>query len=115
MELCRVHGEFESEEMAELAAGRIRRNVRGIRRITVHPLGHAVPAARGRERFTMLPANLRMMNYATDVMYSDISKDTVPEPMRRKSTELLVICDALYSGNVSAIMQSMGAVRMRLT
>ena len=68
-----------------------------------------------RQGFTMLPANLRMMNYATDVMYSDISKDTVPEPMRRKSTELLVICDALYSGNVSAIMQSMGAVRMRLT
>lgn len=113
MELCRIYGEFETEELAELAAGRIRRNVRGVRRITSHPLGHAVPAARGRERFTMLPANLRMMNYATDVMYSEISEASVPEPMRRKTTELLIICDADASGRVSAIMQSLGAVRMK--
>lgn len=115
MELCRIYGEFESEEMAELAAGRIRRNVRGIRRITSHPLGRSVPAARGRERFTMLPANLRMMNYATDVMYSEISEAAVPEPLRRKTTELLIICDTQAVGRVSAIMQSMGAVRMKQT
>lgn len=113
MELCRIYGEFESEELAELTAGRIRRNIRGIRRITTHPLGRAVPSARGRERFTMLPANLRMMNYATDVMYTEISDADVPEPMHRKSTELLIICDAEASGRVSAIMQAMGAVHMR--
>lgn len=113
MELCRIYGEFESEEMADLAAGRIRRNVKGIRRITSHPLGHAVPAARGRERFTMLPANLRMMNYATDVMYAEISETDIPEPMRRKTTELFIICDEQASGRVSAIMQSMGAVKLK--
>lgn len=113
MELCKIYGEFESEEMAELAAGRIRRNIRGIRRITTHPLGRAIPASRGRERFTMLPANLRMMNYATDVLYSEVSEAAVPEPLRRRSTELLIICEQESTGRVSAIMQAMGAVRMK--
>lgn len=113
MELCRIYGEFESEEMAELAAGRIRRNIRGIRRITSHPLGRSVPAARGRERFTMLPANLRMMNYATDVLYSEISEAAVPEPLRKKSTELLIICEEDSAARVSAIMQAMGATGMK--
>ena len=100
MELCKVHGEFESEEMAELAAGRIQRNVRGLRRITVHPLSHAVPAATGRERFTTLPANLRMMNYATDVMYSETSKDTDQNPcagsQRSFSSSVMHSIPAMY-------------------
>ena len=113
MELCRVTGVFESEEMADLAAGRIRRNVRGIRRITVHPLGRSTPPARGRERFTMLPANLRMTNYATDVLLSETAESTVPEPLRRRAAELTVICNDDAKARVSAIMLSLGAYGMQ--
>lgn len=113
MELCRIYGLFETEELADLAAGRIRRGIRGIRRITVHPLGHSVPAARSRERFTMLPANLRMMNYATDVLYSETAPSSVPEPLHRRTAELTVICDADVQRRVSAVMMSLGASNVR--
>ena len=102
MELCRVTGLFETEEMADLAAGRIRRSVRGVRRIMVHPLGRSKPPARGRERFTMLPANLRMMNYATDVLFSETAETGIPEPQRRQTAELTVVCDAHADGRVSS-------------
>ncbi len=114
MELCKIYGEFETEELADLAAGRIRRGVRGVRRMTIHPLGRAVPAARGRERFTMLPANLRMMNYATDVMFAEMADSSVPEPLQRTTTELLVICDASAKSRVTAVMQSLGGNRIKM-
>ena len=113
MELCRINGIFETEEMADLAAGRIRRNVQGIRRITVRPLGKSVPPAHGRERFTMLPANLRMMNYATDVLYAEIDGSRLPENLKRLNAELTVVCDSVSETRVSAIMQSLGAYHMQ--
>lgn len=113
MELCRVYGLFETEELADLAAGRIRRGNHGIRRITVHPLGRSVPPARGRERFTMLPANLRMMNYATDVLYAETDPAAVPEPMHRRTAELTVICDKAVQARVTAVMLSLGASNVR--
>lgn len=61
----------------------------------------------------MLPANLRMMNYVTDVMYSETAASTVPEPMQRRTTELLVICDEEAQGRVSAVMQALGAANVR--
>ena len=115
MTLCRIYGEFASEELAELAAGRIRRNVRGIRRITTRRLGKALHPAAGREQYTMLPANLRMMNYATDVLISEMSDAGIPEPNFRRSTELLIVCDTQAAGRVSALMQAAGAVDMRRT
>ncbi|MCR4645421.1 MAG: hypothetical protein K5695_08435 [Oscillospiraceae bacterium] len=113
MELCKVSGIFETEELADLAAGRIRRSVKSIRRITVRPLGRSVPPARGRERFTMLPANLRMMNYATDVLYAEIDGSHIPENLKRLNAELTVICDSTSETRVSAIMQSLGAYHMQ--
>ncbi|MBR3630702.1 MAG: hypothetical protein IKN55_09600 [Oscillospiraceae bacterium] len=113
MELRRVTGVFESEELADLAAGRIRRRVRGIRRITVHPHGRSVPPARGRVRFTMLPANLRMMNYATDVLYSEIAESSTPEPLQRRCAELTVICNDEAEHEVSAVMLALGAYGMQ--
>ena len=110
---CRIYGEFASEELAELTAGRIRRAVRGISRMTIKRLGKGMRSYAGRERFTMLPANLRMMNYATDVMISPVSSDVVPEPFYRCSSELLVICTKESAGRVTALMQAMGAVRIR--
>ena len=113
MEICRITGLFETEELADLAAGRIRRSVRGVRRIVVHPLGRSVPPARGRVRFTMLPANLRMMNYATDVLFSETADSTVPEPLHRQTAELTVICNDSDYGCVSSIMLSLGAYGMQ--
>ena len=112
MELCRIKGEFASEEMAELAGGHIRRSIRSARSIRIRKLGKAVPSMSGKQRFTMLPANLRMENYATDVLISEMSDSVYPEHWFRKSAELTVICDKDDSGAVSAIMQSLGAVQV---
>ncbi len=112
MELCRMKGEFASEELAELAAGRIRRSLKHVRSLRIRKLGKALPSVSGRQHFTMLPANLRMENYATDVLISEMSDSVYPEHWFRKSAELTVICDKDDSGAVSAIMQALGAVQV---
>ena len=113
MELCRIYGEFESEEMAELSAGRIRRNVRGIRRMTIYRISHSQHPAAGRVRYTMLPANLRMTNYATDVMYSEVSTNTIPEPCLRQEAELMIMCESSVRKRVVSLLHAMGAMRVR--
>ena len=113
MELCRVYGEFESEELAELAAGRIRRKVRGIRRLTIYRVSHSQQPVAGRIRFTMLPANLRMTNYATDVMYSEISTRAIPEPCLRQEAELMVMCEESARKQVVSLLHATGAMRVR--
>ena len=105
--------EFASEELAELAAGRIRRNLKQIRSLRIRKLGKALPSVSGRQQFTMLPANLRMENYATDVLISEMSDSVYPEHWLRKSAELTVVCDKADSGTVSGIMQALGAVQVR--
>ena len=112
MKLCRMKGEFASQDLAELAAGRIRRTIPHIRSMRTRKLGKAVPYPRNKQRFTMLPANLRMENYATDVLISEISPNAIPEHDYRESTELSVICDADQSARVSAVMQALGAVHI---
>ena len=112
MNFIKMYGEFETEELAELCAGKIRRNVKGVHRITLRRLsGYRAPA--GKVHFTMLPANLRMSNYATDVLYSEIAMDTVPEPVRRQNTELMAIIEPDSQKQVSAYFHSMGAVNIR--
>ncbi len=111
MKLYRIKGEFASEELAELAAGRIRRNIKNIRSIRIRKLGKAVPSMSGHEYFTMLPANLRMENYATDVLVSEMS-DSLPEHWYRKTAELTVICDMEKAREVSAVMQALGAMQI---
>ncbi len=113
MKLQKIQGEFETVELAELAAGRIRRSVRGVQRTAVHRIGRSVDPMMGRERYTILPANMRMNNYATATMISDISDDVLPEPMYRRSAELLILCDAATAGKAAAIMQALGAVKIK--
>ena len=113
MKLYRIKGEFASEELAELAAGRIRRTLKHVRSMRIRKLGRAMPSMSGKERFTMLPANLRMENYATDVLVSELSDSSLPEHWYRKTAELTVICDIAESASVSAIMQSLGAMQIR--
>lgn len=113
MELKNLHAEFESEDLADLAAGRLRRSVKGIRQVSVHRLGRALDSHTGRQQYTILPANLRMMNYATAIMFSDISDDIHPEPLYRRTAELLVICDAASADRASAILQAAGALHVR--
>jgi len=112
MNLYRIKGEFASEELAELAAGRIQRNIKNIRSMRIRKLGKAMPSMNGRERFTMLPANLRMENYATDVLVSEMSDSSLPEHWYRKTAELTVICPMEKTGEVSAVMQSLGAMQI---
>ena len=112
MNLCRIKGEFASEEIAELAAGRIRRNIKNIRSLRIRKLGRAMPSMNGKEHFTMLPANLRMENYATDVLISEMSDSSLPEHWYRKTAELTVICDKEKYREVSAIMQALGAMQI---
>lgn len=112
MELCRITGEFSSQDLAELAAGRIRRSVRDVRKLAIRNLGKAVPSMQGKQRYTLLPANLRMENYLTAVMITDLSDSVLPEYYYRKSAELTVVCNTETAGNVSALMQSMGAIHM---
>lgn len=112
-ELHRVYGEYDSVETAELAAGRIRRAVRGIRRMTVCRLsGHHQPVG-GRIRFTMLPANLRMTNYATDVLYSEVSSRAIPEPYFRQETELMILCEEASLRRIVSLLHATGAMRVR--
>jgi len=113
MKLCRMTGEFASQDLAELAAGRIRRSIPHVRSMRTRTLGKAVPFPINKKRFTMLPANLRMENYITDVMISDICASSLPETDYRETTELTVICDAEKSAMVSAVMQTLGAVQIR--
>jgi len=113
MELCRIRGEFEAVELAELAAGRVRRSVRGVQRTIVQPIGKAAESLVGKQRYTILPANMRMSNYATTVMVSDISDDILPEPMYRKTAELLILCDVRTAGAAEAIIHAAGAVNVR--
>ncbi|MBQ2264738.1 MAG: hypothetical protein II341_04965 [Oscillospiraceae bacterium] len=113
MELCRIQGEFEAVELAELAAGRIRRSVDGIRKIMVQSIGRGAEESAGRQRFTMLPANLRMQNYATAVMISEISDDVLPEPHYRKKVQLQIICDARTGDRAYALLLAAGAEKIR--
>lgn len=113
MQLCKMTGEFASQELAELAGGRIRRTIRNIRRLSVRQLGKAVPSMQGKQRYTMLPANLRMENYITDVMVSDLSDSILPEYYYKKNAELTVVCDMNAVSAVSAIMQALGAVKIQ--
>ena len=112
-ELSRVYAEYDSVEMAELAAGRIRRNVRGIRRMTIYRLSRNRQPVGGRIRFTMLPANLRMTNYATDVMYSEISTRAIPEPYFRQETELMILCEERAVKRIVSLLHATGAMRVR--
>lgn len=112
MKLNRIYGEFDSDSLAELAAGRIRRAVRGIRRMTICRLSGAAHPIGGRVRFTMLPANPRMMNYATDVLWSEYVP-SVPEPMLRQECELMIVCDANVRGRVESLLHAAGAMRVR--
>lgn len=113
MELSKIQGEFETEDLAELAAGRIRRSVRGVRRICIHKIGKAVDSLTDRQRYTILPANLRMQNYITAVMLSDISDDTIPEPMQRQTAGLLVICEKTAAEQTAGIMLALGAQKIQ--
>lgn len=113
MKLCRIQGEFEAVELAELTAGRIRRSVAGVKRIAVQPIGRAMRTDTGRQRYTILPANMRMQNYATAVMMSDISDDILPEPLYRRNVSLLVLCDAPAADRACAIMQAAGALKLQ--
>ncbi|MBQ8927834.1 MAG: hypothetical protein IJ055_06130 [Oscillospiraceae bacterium] len=112
MELCRIRGEFETEDMAELAAARIRRSVRGIRRMTLRRIGQGARRADGRKHFTMLPANLRMLNYATDVMISDMSDQVLPEYRYSRTCELTVLCSREAVREATGLMQALGAVNV---
>ncbi len=114
MELCRMKGEFASEELAELAAGRIRRSLKNIRSLRIRKLGKAFPSMNGKQHYTMLPANLRMENYATDVLISEMSDSVYPEYWYRKTAELTVICDKENKADVSATMQALGAMQIRI-
>ncbi len=113
MKLHKVEGEFSCTELAELAAGRIRRSVRGVREINVIELGRGMESSVGRKRVTILPANLRMQNYATAVMVSDISDDVLPEPMYRRSVRLLLLCEPDAAGRAASILQAVGAQNVR--
>ena len=115
MQLCKLTGEFSSEELAELAGGRIRRTIRNIRRLSIRKLGKAMPSMQGKQKYTMLPANLRMENYMTAVMISDLSNSIFPEFYYKKTAELAVVCDVDSVSNVSAIMQSLGAINIHQT
>lgn len=113
MELIRIQGEFESVELAELAAGRVRRSVSGVKRTIIQPLGRTAEPDTGKYRYTLLPANPRMQNYATAVMLSEISDDILPEPVYRKSAKLLVLCSRETAGRAAAIIHAMGAVKVQ--
>lgn len=113
MELCRIEGEFEAMELAELAAGRVRRSVQGVKKIMLQPVGKAIDPHSGAQRYTILPANLRMYNYATAVMVSDISDDVLPEPMYRKTARIVLLCDRRTADRASAILHALGAVKVK--
>ncbi len=113
MELCRIQGEFEAIELAELTAGRIRRSTDGIRKIMVQALGRVTDNPVNHQRFTMLPANMRMQNYATAVMISEISDDIIPEPALRRTARLQIICDAGTSEKVYSHLLAAGAQNIR--
>ena len=112
-ELCRLYAEYDSVETAELAAGRIRRAVRGIRRMTIYRLSKHHQPVGGRIRFTMLPVNLRMTNYATDVLYSEVSTRAIPEPYFRQETELMILCEEKAVKPIVTLLHATGAMRVR--
>ncbi len=113
MKLEKVEGIFSCTELAELAAGRIRRSVRGVHGIHVIGQGNRVQSPQSGQRYTMLPANLRMQNYVTAVMVSEISDDVLPEPMYRRSVRLLLLCEPETAGKAAAILQAVGAENVK--
>ncbi len=112
--LKKIQGEFQSAELAELAAWRIRRSMHGVHHISIR--SRRIPQQiAGREQYTILPANLRMQNYATAVMISEVSDDVLPEPMYRRSAGLMILCEEKNIRNICAVMQSLGAVNLQIS
>ncbi len=112
--LRKIQGEFQSRELAELALWRIRRSVQGVHHTTIS--SRRIPEQiAGKEQYTILPANPRMQNYATAVMISEVSDDIFPEPMYRRSAGLMILCEEKNTRNICAIMQSLGAVNLRIS
>ena len=114
--LSRVIGEFESQELAELAIMRIRESVDSIysasaiqNRISANSksLTHGTS-------YTVLPvAFSTRTNFMSAVMESPVYADDVPEPYRRTNTTACIVCGSGSVGDVIAVMNALGGLNIR--
>ena len=112
MELRRIYGEFDSEELAELAGGRIRRAVPGIQRMTIYRLTGTRKPLNGRIRLTMLPMHPNMLALVGDPAYSGY-QPAFPEVEQQRAAELLILCEDRSAARVEALLHAAGAMRVR--
>ncbi|MCQ2468504.1 MAG: hypothetical protein MJ100_01665 [Ruminococcus sp.] len=114
--LSRVIGEFETQELAELAIMRIRESVGSIysaSTIQSKISANANSLTHGTS-YTVLPTafNTRT-NFMSAVMESPVYADDVPEPYRRTNTTACIVCGSGSVGEVIAVMNSLGGLNIR--
>ncbi len=112
--ISRVSAEFEAPELAEVSLHKIKDGIKGIYRtgIIFNKRSEEAMKLRHGTLYTIIPTAVTSFNYITAVIESPSSEDTVPEPLRRRTTKAYVICEAESVNNVKAIFNAMGGLKI---
>ena len=114
--LSRVIGEFETQELAELAVMRIKESVGSVYSAATikNSISANVKSLTHGTSYTVLPTafNTRT-NFMSAVMESPVYADDVPEPYRRTTTTACIVCGSGSVSSVIAVMNSLGGLNIR--
>lgn len=115
--VLRVSAEFESPELAEIALKRIKESTGDVYStgLMYNKISDRAEMLRHGSIYTLIPtvSTVHSCNYLTAVMEHPASEDIIPEPSRRRNTQIYVICDSEKSENVSGLLNAMGALNIR--
>ena len=112
--VTRVSAEFEEPELAEIAMKRIRENIKGVYSTSMiyNRTSDKAEKLKHGTLYTIIPTAVTTHNYMTAVMESPASRDVIPEPQRSRKTSVYVVCESASVPNVSAVLNSMGALNI---
>ncbi|MBR2284349.1 MAG: hypothetical protein IJ874_08025 [Ruminococcus sp.] len=106
-----ISAEFDNVETAELAAGKIRRDIDGVYSAKVTGKG----ISSGGTLVSVIPtyANNFSMNFMTAVTESPAADSVKPEPEMRSHAAAYIVCDGSGVDEINAVLNSYGAVNIR--
>ena len=114
--VTRVVAEFEEPELAEIALNRIKESVRDVysTNMIYNKKSDRAERLRNGTVYTLIPTvnTVHSTHFMTAVMESPACEDVIPEPARSRKTTIYVVCEKSTIGNVTSILNSMGAMNI---
>lgn len=115
--ISRISAEFEGPELAEAAIRRVKQSVNGVYSAKIiydKNLNNTLKLSHG-TICTLIPTYTNnFTNFLTAVTEYPSSEDVVPEISRRTSSKIYIICENDSTKNISAILNAMGGLKIRL-